>query len=342
MKNKRRVFLFLMLFILVNAFGQQNSGNNDGVQGSLVPLTFDIVKLIESKDLFNRLDYYLSSDLALTTVPEKNVNASNGGLVIDNGNIVQTTKILKTNKGEYYKYDPKTNQENFIIRFQGFDHILQFIRNAQTNRFDFYGMDVGCTFAGPRPYLCIFVDQIGEVKGQGGQTPPPEQSPVLIMGNGRLGKDVIVSYIVNKGSAMNQQQIDTLVSLYIREAQTEGINHDIAIAQMCYATRFLNNRQLLDTRNYGGLNADSGISVKYGSRHGNMEEGVRAHIQHVKGYASTIRPKNEIVDRRYDLLIANGICGTVKTLDELFTVWLPLNARNYSNEIRKILGELYQ
>jgi hypothetical protein len=375
MKNKWYVLLLLALFVLVNGFGQEKSVTVDSdllneiktilqsieertlPNGNLIPLTADIVKLIANEDseIFQKLDFYLSSDLNLTTMQRKVEAGKNGGLEIDNGNTVQITKILKTSKGKCVKYDPKTNEENFLINFQGYDHVLQFVRNTRTDRFDFYAMDGISTFESPRSYLCIFVDQKGEALFQRdtavrrdvqlqapARLPASDQSSVLIMGNGRLSADAIVAYILNKGSAMNRQQVNALVSLYIREAQTEGINHDIAVAQMCYATRFLNNRQLLDTFNYAGLNTDMGISVRGGSSHIDYTEGVRAHIQHLKGYASRDPLRYDVVDRRYDLLKTSGIRGTIKTLDELFAVWSPYNSQGYGNEIRRIMRELYQ
>jgi hypothetical protein len=377
MKNKWRIFLFLAFFVLVNGFGQQNTsdansellkeiitmlqqsdmGERTLPKWNLVPLTMDIVKLINNKnaELFEKLDFYLSSDLTLTII-ERNVAGKNGGLVIDSGNTVQITKILRTSKGKCDEYDLKNNEESFIIKFEGYEHILQFKRNLQTNRFDFYAIDFYSMFESPRPYLCIFVDQKGEELSQRDETllqssqtqapfghPAPDQFPVLIMGSGKLNAGSIVSYIVNKGSTMNKQQINALVSLYIREAQVEGINHDIAIAQMCYATNFLNNQQLLNTFNYAGLNTDMGISFKGdGKSHLNDTEGVRAHIQHIKGYASTVRPIKDLVDSRYNLLITSGLLGKCNTLEDLFKLWSPYNAQDYGHEIRKILNELFR
>jgi hypothetical protein len=111
---------------------------------------------------------------------------------------------------------------------------------------------------------------------------------------------------------------------------------------MCYATRFLTSRQHLSTYNYAGLNTDRGISVKYGDKHADEEEGVRAHIQHLKGYASTEKPGKEIVNRRYFILEGTGILGTVQTLDALFAKWSPNNAEAYGNGIKRILEEMYQ
>jgi len=374
MKYKAIFFVFFIGF-LVNGFCQEsadytrllndirdliknelgNYGEDKSPQGNLVPLTWDIVKAVDEsnkKDEFKKLDYYLSTDFILTA-SSKEINSNSGGLVIDYGDTVTMKKISRKIKGEFVGEDRKKDEESFIIKFQ--EQNIRFKRNMQTGRF--YAdsaMGIQYTFEGSRPYLCIYLEQKGAVNPlskaalkQSTTSSIPagfqrtEQFPVFIMGDGILGRDIVVSYIMSKNPAMTRQQILGLIDEYIKEAERERINHDIAIAQMCHATRFLSNQKLLGTHNYAGLNADKGISVKYFGKHASMQEGVRAHIQHLKGYASRERPR-QLVDRRYDLLVASGICGTVVTLDDLFATWSPYDARGYGNEIRKILGELYQ
>jgi len=381
MKNKRLIFLFLIIFVLSDIFGQQItgdpnieileelrnissllqsfSGEEGAPKGSLVPLTASIAKRIfkDGNDEFKKVVFYLSSDLLLTSRPGMTLKVNNNGAVeYDKGNTETKTFISNKSKGVLKEFNDKTNEESILLEFPGFDHVLLFVRNIQTNRFYFRAIDGYYSFESPSPYLCIYVygDQIAENPQSGAGLQRDSQSrvpaglqvtdriPGLIMGKGTLNKDAIVSYIVSKGSVMNTQQIDALVSGYILEAQIEGVNHDIAIAQMCYATKFLNNRQLLDTYNYAGLNTDLGISERNGGRHSNMKDGIMAHIQHLKGYASTDSLKQDLVDGRYNLLKTNGYWGKVKTLESLFMVWSPSNAQNYGNEIRKILLELYR
>ena len=119
-----------------------------------------------------------------------------------------------------------------------------------------------------------------------------------------------------------------------RKARALQVNHEIAIAQMWYATRELSNNVLLGNCNYAGLKA-----VGRGTFN-NSDTGVRAHIQHLKGYASTVRPKNKIVDPRYEILVTNGYLGRGTTLGELSKWWSP--NKDYAAEIIKILNTLYQ
>jgi hypothetical protein len=159
---------------------------------------------------------------------------------------------------------------------------------------------------------------------------------ISIEGTGWLTRNDIVRYI--KGYNPNPPQyMESLIDTYIWEADREGINHDIAVAQMCYATNYLKERQLINVYNYAGFSAVNRVPVTYR----NMNDGIRAHIQHLKGYASHQLPKGNIIDQRYQILVTEGIQGTVKTLDALFVRWSPTNYQQYGNGIVNILKELY-
>jgi len=379
--KRKLVLAFLIIFVLVNGFGQDvNADNNqilkelqsirdilqsiteDGIsQGRLVPLTWEIAGLSTDigKSEFEKLGIYLVEDLTLTRRPDRTHKVVNGMLVIDEGNTIETVTVLKMSKGKYegWLVDEKTNKRLLIVSFPGLNHKLYFLRNLHTNRFEFHSAE-GITYdsyQSPNPNLYVYIYEKNVADFEGTVIRPlPFQSngiigsyqsdrrPQYIMDRGVLGKDDIVSFILQKSTAMTRQQVDALVGAYIKEAQLEGINHDIAIAQLCYATKFLDNQQLLSTYNYAGLNANMGISVQHGNRHADMNQGVRAHIQHLKGYASREPLKSELVDLRYNSLKSYGLLGTVITLDELFFAWSPNNANNYGNEIRRILNDLYQ
>ncbi|MCL2211010.1 MAG: glucosaminidase domain-containing protein [Treponema sp.] len=381
MLKKSLLFFFFTVFFMANGFSQQTKSDSqllneirniiNGEDGVLKPLTWDDVRTIpegDRKETFEELEYYLSTDINLTFRPKK-TRANSGKLEIDYGD-TETKKIIsKTSKGKFKEYnDKEPNKEYFEIKFS--DYTVKFNRNIQTGRFDnhevYSAPDTKAVCEGSLPYLCVFFVEKGVMKPQDNSLNQKSQAQALpqiqtqryntaqihsglsrenqIMGRGTLSRDVIVSYISsrNPNSLMTRQEIYALVSEYINEAIREGVNHDIAIAQMCYATGFLSNRQILNTYNYGGLNTDIGISVRHGYRHAYMQEGVWAHIQHLKGYASCERPKRDIVDQRYYLLVNRGIQGTVITLDDLFATWAPNNYIYYGNTIRRILNEMYQ
>ena len=158
-----------------------------------------------------------------------------------------------------------------------------------------------------------------------------------IQGKGTLEKNDIVAYIRLKNPSAPRKDVEVIIETYIKEAQREHINHDIAIAQMCYATDFLKNQQFIKAHNYAGFDALNGAPIKYA----NMNEGIRAHIQHLKGYASCDLPEGKIVDKRFYILIDNRTHGTVTTLEALCEKWSPGNPHAYANRINGILDDLY-
>ena len=167
--------------------------------------------------------------------------------------------------------------------------------------------------------------------------PPAIPENILLeRGQDYLTQDVVVDFMqkYSRSSWFSRRDINALVKAYFELAKEEQVNHEIAIAQMWYATRELSRDDLLKNCNYAGLDA-----VKRGTFN-NRDSGVRAHIQHLKGYASTVRPKN-IVDPRYEILVAKGYLGKGATLEKLSVWWSP-NNKEYATKIVKILNDLYQ
>jgi hypothetical protein len=149
-----------------------------------------------------------------------------------------------------------------------------------------------------------------------------------------VNKTGITNYVKDRNHNVDSVTLSKLIDTYISEAEIEGINLDIAIAQMLHATNYLRNR--MTTRNYAGLSTNG---VRWDGSFPDMRTGVKAHIQHLKGYVSTHRPV-PCVDPRYDMLAESGYWGQVKTFDQLFGAWSQNSA--YGNEINRILNGLYQ
>jgi len=153
---------------------------------------------------------------------------------------------------------------------------------------------------------------------------------------GSLNQEDVVAYIRSQNPVLRNRDIEPVVQAYFKEAAIEGINHDIAIAQMLHATNFFKNRQRTASYNYAGFINTPGWSGSFKT----MEEGVRAHIQHLKGYASRSPLSSPKVDPRYDLLEKLGYRGNVKTFDQLYKAWTQ-NPVNYKKNIEAKLESLY-
>jgi len=134
-----------------------------------------------------------------------------------------------------------------------------------------------------------------------------------LMEPGISRQEDIVALIASKNCAASRWYIVEVVKTYFCEAAFECINHDIAIAQMLYATDYLKNVQRTAVHNYSGM-----LNVSFS----NMTTGIRAHIQHLKFYAAgSLVDNRRNVDPRYPVLKANCYLGTVRTLEDLCWRW---------------------
>ena len=127
-----------------------------------------------------------------------------------------------------------------------------------------------------------------------------------------------------------------LAKLYVEEAVIEGINHDIAFAQMCLETGFLNFGGLVtaEMNNFCGLGATG--SGQQGEWFPDPRTGVRAHIQHLKAYSTVEKPKQELVDPRYFYVRY----GSAPKISGLSGTWA--EDIYYGEKINNILKRLYE
>ena len=163
-----------------------------------------------------------------------------------------------------------------------------------------------------------------------------------IMDRGSVTLEGVTRYLGSLNRPVNSGTLSRLIGLYIAEARDEGVNHDIAIAQMLYATNYLDSRnQRVTGRNYGGLSPTrewTGTFPRFLSD--GMTEGVRAHIQHIKSYASRAPLNKPRVDPRYQILVNLNYTGTAITFEDLYRHWAENSS--YGNNIERILQGLYR
>jgi len=158
----------------------------------------------------------------------------------------------------------------------------------------------------------------------------------LILGKGKTGAEMLVSFFLSENNNADKVFIEEMAYLYITEAENEGINHDIAFAQMCLETGFLRFGGLVkpEMNNFCGLGSigpeQPGLSFP------SAQIGIRAHIQHLKAYATELPLNEELVDPRYNLVRR----GTVPEVRGLAGTWAA--DRNYGEKIETILDRLYR
>ena len=160
-------------------------------------------------------------------------------------------------------------------------------------------------------------------------------TPRYIMGSGETQAELLVEFLLHENSDADREFVERLIHHYITEAEIEGVNHDIAFAQMCLETGFLRFGGLVvpEQNNFAGMGA---IGPGFpGIWFPSVEIGVRAHIQHLKAYACTEPMNQELVTPRYRFVRR----GAVPSIHGLSGTWAadPL----YAEKIENILLRLF-
>jgi len=157
-----------------------------------------------------------------------------------------------------------------------------------------------------------------------------------IMDIGIIKLNALANFLRNSNKSIDLQYASSLAKLYIDEATKEGVNYDIAFTQMCLETGFLRfGGDVQKTQNnFCGLgvtgNGVEGLSFK------NIQDGVRAHIQHLKAYASTHELNNKLIDKRFNYVKR----GSATNISELTGSWA--SDKKYDKKIRNLLTRLYK
>jgi len=155
-----------------------------------------------------------------------------------------------------------------------------------------------------------------------------------IMGRG-YASEVQMMMLLKMHNPEGLTQFAELPKLYREEAQIEGVNADIAFAQMCVETRFLQFGGLIkpEQNNFAGL---GGVGTgEAGQSFLAPRIGVRAHIQHLKAYASSEPLIQKPVDPRFHL-VRRGIAPTIAQLSPRWSA-----TPGYGSKIGAIVRQLY-
>jgi len=156
-----------------------------------------------------------------------------------------------------------------------------------------------------------------------------------IMGIGNTSEVQLIMFLKSNNESALSTFAD-LPKLYREESATEGVNHDIAFCQMCIETEFLRFGGTLRPaqNNFGGL-GDVGGSADAAS-FPSARIGVRAHIQHLKAYASNAPLVHAVEDPRFNF-VARGIAPLIRQLGGRWTA----DAR-YGDQILALVRRLYE
>ncbi len=169
--------------------------------------------------------------------------------------------------------------------------------------------------------------------------PPPEKPvpvPERIMGTGAASHERLVRFLLSNNPGLDGEYARAIAHLYQEEAAAEGVNADVAFSQMCVETGFLRFGGLVtpDMNNFCGLG-----SIGPGQRGNSFLDartGVRAHVQHLKAYASAEPLALPLVDPRYRYVTPKGKAPLIVALAGSWA-----SDPQYGNKILNMLSRLY-
>lgn len=188
-------------------------------------------------------------------------------------------------------------------------------------------------------FFIVFIALISSVYFFSCRTLPSEKNQISreLTGNGIMTSKELAAYFCKKNSSASQKKMQEFASCYIKEAKMEGINSDVAFAQMCVETGYLNFGNLVvpEMHNYCGLGAMD--KAHPGEWFKTEQQGIRAHIQHLHAYATTeeVSLKNPLIDPRYSWPHKTRYAETVF---ELAGTWAM--DKEYGKKIDRILSEM--
>lgn len=164
----------------------------------------------------------------------------------------------------------------------------------------------------------------------------PASTDKEIMGKGETGAGILASFLLVANDGADPDFVKELVSYYLEESEVEGVNHDVAFAQMCLETGFLRYGGLVtpDMNNFCGLGAIG--PGEPGETFSSPRIGVRAHIQHLKAYATDKPLERDSVDPRQRWVRK----GSAPAIKHLAGTWAA--DRQYADKIGIILTRLYR
>ncbi|HKL85500.1 MAG TPA: glucosaminidase domain-containing protein [Treponemataceae bacterium] len=164
----------------------------------------------------------------------------------------------------------------------------------------------------------------------------PLSPSFLIVSPGKMSSDKLYDFFLEQNPSADLIRVRRLAHLYIAESKVEGINHDVAFVQMCLETGFLRFGGLVtkEMNNFCGLGSlgpgEPGLAFP------DEQTGVRAHIQHLKGYGTSEPLVGDLVDPRYKYVNPKG---KAPRIHGLAGTWA--SDREYGIKLEKLLIRLY-
>lgn len=135
-----------------------------------------------------------------------------------------------------------------------------------------------------------------------------------IIGKTEATASQMAQYLINKNASAKSWALE-YAQIYIEEAEAEGVRGDGAWAQSCIETgnfTFSGSAVTFSQNNFCGMGVTSNGMT--GNSFSTPRLGIRAQIQHLKGYAAATPLVNACVDPRYAYISPKGKAPTFEEL----------------------------
>lgn len=186
--------------------------------------------------------------------------------------------------------------------------------------------------------------------GSGGSTTTQKvtESTRIMGSSGTTSSQLVNFYNANAGITFPEYYVSRGVSLeqfaqmYIAEARAEGVREDLAFAQAMLETGFLKFGKdvKINQFNFAGIGATGNgaagedFAAQYGDNANGIRMGIRAQIQHLKAYGSTLALNNTCVDPRFSYVSR----GSALTIGELTGKWA--SDPEYGSKIVELINQI--
>jgi len=158
---------------------------------------------------------------------------------------------------------------------------------------------------------------------------------VYIMDQGKSTPQELAAMLLHYNPRLDIAYANELALVYVEESTDEGVNHDIAFCQMILETGYLKFSGSVKKyqNNFCGLGATG--AHRPGEFFPDIRTGVRAHIQHLKAYATSQSIIKPVVDNRMKYVKR----GSAPTIYALKGKWA--SDMLYDKKIESLLNKLF-
>jgi flagellum-specific peptidoglycan hydrolase FlgJ len=154
----------------------------------------------------------------------------------------------------------------------------------------------------------------------------------------KISEKQIIVFLTKNNPNLEKDYVEKIAKLYYTESKQESINTAIAVAQMALETGFLrfDGTVKKSQNNFAGIGC---IRTNHqGHSFATIEEGIRAHIQHLRGYASPSPLSTPCVDPRYKFIKSSQFFGKLRTIYDLSGIWA--TDKSYGEKLMKLTQDL--